>query len=377
MRILIAPDKFKGSLSSAEAAAAIERGVRAVFPDPEVRSLPVADGGEGTSELLSDALGGERVTCRTVDPLGREIDACYTRVPERKLAVVDMSAAAGMWRLSKLERDPMQVSTFGVGKMMAHAIESGAETVWVGLGGSATNDAGCGMAAALGWKFEDENGNELPPNPAGLSQLARAVPASVPLSAFIVSLSDVANPLLGPTGCSHVFGPQKGASSHQVEDLDAILGHVRDLVGDVAPAAFEDVPGDGAAGGIGWGLRVFCGAEMRNGFEAVAEAVGIEEEIRNADLVITGEGKLDEQSLSGKGPVGLARLARKHGIPAIALVGALDHSERLFELFSGVVPLAHGPMTEEESHENAARHLERAAFRAAHLLRAGQTLKNS
>jgi len=377
MRVLIAPDKFKGSLSSAEAARAIESGLRAVFTDLEVVALPIADGGEGTSELLCEVMSGQRVSCQVSDALGREAEASYTWLAERKLAAIDMSAAAGMWRLSKLERDPMQVSTFGVGQMMRHALELGAETLWIGLGGSATNDGGCGMASALGWEFLDEHGDVLPPNPAGLSQLTRVRAAREPLAAHVVSLGDVENPLLGPNGCSQVFGPQKGASAEQVHDLDEILAHVRDVVGEVAPAAFEDVPGDGAAGGIGWGLRVFCGAEMRSGFEVVSDAVRIEEAIQSCDLVITGEGKLDEQSLSGKGPFGLARLAKKHGVPTIALAGAVDHSDQLFEAFDGIVPLAPGPMSEEESVADAARHLERAAFRAAHLLKAGRALKIS
>ncbi|TMP91944.1 MAG: glycerate kinase [Verrucomicrobia bacterium] len=319
MRILIAPDKFKGSLSAREVAENIALGLRDVLRDANIAIVPMADGGEGTAEVICDALGGSWLKCKAHDPLGREIDARYVWIADRKLAVLEMSEAAGMWRLSRDERDPLRTDTFGVGEMILDAAQYGAREMIIGLGGSATNDGGFGMARALGFRFDYEHEHEK--KVTCLFHLVKiAKPKELTLPKIIAAV-DVRNPLLGENGATRVFGPQKGAADDKIDNLERALAKLADVVSKEFGVDYRDEPGAGAAGGLGFGLMSFCGARIRQGFDVVAEAVRLESKMKDVDLVITGEGSLDRQTLEGKTPAGVAQLARKLGKRVFAIVG--------------------------------------------------------
>ena len=366
MRIAICPDKFKGSLSALKVAEALEEGFRTVYPEAEYHLVPIADGGEGTAELFVQALGGEWRQVATSDALGRPVEATYVWLPATKTAVIEMSAAAGLWRLTEPELAPLAASTRGVGEMIRRAVEEGATTVLVGLGGSATNDAGAGMAAALGWRFLDQDGREADPVPENFAAIARVIPPATPLKAKVRGLCDVRNPLLGPEGATHVYGPQKGATPDLVERLEEALAHLAEVCARDLGTDFRTQPGSGAAGGLGFGLVTFCGAEIVSGFDAVEELLSLKEQIAAADLVLTGEGRIDRQSLHGKGPAEIARLAQAHGKPVLAFAGAAEDAGGLFD---AIIPIADGPLTLDESRRRAAELLRQAAERTARLLK--------
>ena len=357
MHILIAPDKFKGSLSARQVAENIAFGIRDVIPNAQIEITPVADGGEGTTEVIHDSLGGEWVTCAAHDALGGRIEARYVWIRDQGAAVMEMSEAAGMRRLKDGVRDIMCASTLGVGEMLLDATKGGAREIIVGLGGSATNDGGFGMARALGFRFFDERHKEIEkaldlisvagivaPVAADVSSVTslKSQPASAsggPLQMRIIAACDVKNPLLGETGATRTFGPQKGATSEQLEILERALTRLADTVTRELGCDFRNKPGAGAAGGLGFGLMSFCGAELRPGFDVVAAAVELEEKIKSADVVITGEGKLDSQTLEGKAPAGVARLARKFGKRVFAVVGRAAADQQVREIFEGVYEL--------------------------------------
>ena len=334
MRLLIAPDKFKGSLSALDVATAIEDGWWAGSGALlEVRRIPMADGGEGTSAVIRASVGGVVVECAAHDALGRPLTATYVLATDpdgRRLAVIDMSEASGLQRIDPEERRPLRSSTRGTGELLRHAVvDSGADVVIVGLGGSATNDGGAGLATALGYGFVDDDGGALGPGPAELVRLARiTAPLSLP-SAQIIGGVDVRSTLLGPTGATAVFGPQKGLVTSADQELaEAGLRRLADVVAATFGVDHAKTPGAGAAGGLGFGLLAFCGAELRPGFDVVAEAVHLEEAIQWCDVVVTGEGCLDAQTLQGKAPLGVAALARKLGKPVIVFAGQIDPSAR-------------------------------------------------
>jgi len=366
MRIAICPDKFKGSLSALKVAEALEAGFREVYPDAEYHLVPIADGGEGTAELFVQVLGGEWRQVTTSDALGRPIEASYVWLPSSKTAVIEMSAAAGLWRLAETELAPLAASTRGVGEMIRHAADEGATTILVGLGGSATNDSGAGMAAALGWRFQDQEGREVDPVPENFSKIVRILPPAMPFPAQVRGLCDVRNPLLGPEGATHVYGPQKGATPDLVERLEDALAHFADVCARDVGADFRTVPGSGAAGGLGFGLLTFAQAEIVSGFDAVEELLSLREQIAAADLVLTGEGRIDRQSLQGKGPAEIARLAQAHGKPVLAFAGSAEDAGGLFD---AIIPIADGPLTLDESRRRAAELLRQAAERTARLLK--------
>ncbi len=345
MRFLIAPDKFKGSLSARPVAENIALGIRDVLPDAEIDFAPVADGGEGTAEIICEALGGEWVSCAAHDALGRAIEARYAWMENSKSAVMEMSEAAGSRRLISQEQNPTQATTFGVGEMIADAGRRGARQIIVGLGGSATNDGGFGMGRALGFRFfgRDQE-HELVNGPAELTKLTRiAEPENVRLPK-IIAAADVQNPLLGDRGATRVFAAQKGATPGQIELLERALTNLAEVVARDFGSDFRDRPGAGAAGGLGFGLMNFCGAELRAGFGVVADAIGLEEKIQRADIVISGEGRLDAQTLEGKAPAGVATLARKSGKPIYAIVGEAVAAVKASELFSAVFVLVRPPV---------------------------------
>jgi len=366
MKILIAPDKFKGTLNAREVSQNIAKGLLDVMPDAEIEIVPMADGGEGTAEAICDARGGSWLDCKAHDPLGREINARYGWIDREKLAVMEMSEAAGMRRLSETERDPFRATTFGVGEMIVDATKRGANKIIVGLGGSATNDGGFGMARALGFQFEFEQehdrGQMRLTDLVELKRIRRPINLVIPT---IIAAVDVKNPLLGENGATRVFGPQKGASITDLDNLDRALTKLADVVATEFEIDYRDQAGAGAAGGLGFGLLSFCGATIQPGFEVVAEAVGLEAKMKDADLVITGEGSLDRQTLEGKTPVGVARLARKLGKPVFAIVGRASEDRELREIFEGIYQNARPGMSQQENMKRVAELLRENARQLA------------
>jgi glycerate 2-kinase len=356
VRILVAPDKFKGTLNARDAAQNIAKGLLDVLPDAQIEVVPMADGGEGTAEAVCDARGCSWLECKAHDPLGREIDARYGWIDQEKLAVMEMSEAAGMRRLSKSERDPIRATTFGVGEMLLDAIKRGANEIIIGLGGSATNDGGFGMARALGFQFFGEGENEIQ-SVAELPLLKRIERPKELEPPRLVAAVDVKNQLLGENGATRVFGPQKGASKSDLDNLERALTRLADVVATQFGFDYRNEAGAGAAGGLGFGLLSFCGATIRPGFEVVAEAVGLESKMKDADLVITGEGSLDRQTLEGKTPVGVARLARELGKPVFAIVGRVSEDQELREIFEGIYQNARPGMSQQENMKRAAEFL--------------------
>ena len=353
MKILIAPDKFKGALSAREVAGSIAAGLRDVLPDAKIDIAPMADGGEGTAEVISQALGASWVKCKAHDPLGREIEARYGWVENRELAVMEMSEAAGMRRLRPNEYNVDLASTFGVGEMILDAAKRGAQQIIIGLGGSATNDGGSGMARALGFQFEQEEEQERT-RVSDLITLRRIEkPTDLKLPGIVAAV-DVRNPLLGENGATRVFGPQKGATPDQIKILGRALAKLADVIAEQFGFDYRDKPGAGAAGGLGFGLMSFCGATIRPGFDVVAESIDLEAKMKDVDLVITGEGSLDRQTLEGKTPAGVARLARKLGKRVFAMVGRATEDRQARELFDGVYQNARAGMSQEENMKKAA-----------------------
>ena len=385
MRILIAPDKFKGALNAREVAENIAKGLRDALPDARIDIVPMADGGEGTAEAICEARGGSWLKCKAHDPLGREIEARYAWIKDGKLAVMEMSEASGMRRLSESERDPVCATTFGVGEMILDAAGRGANEIIIGLGGSATNDGGFGMARALGFRFdyeheheqereqeqeqeqEKEKDKERVTDLVNLSRIEK--PHDLNLLKIIAAV-DVQNPLLGENGATRVFGPQKSASEDELNLLEQALTRLADLVAKEFGSDYRDRPGAGAAGGLGFGLMSFCGATIRPGFDVVAEAVGLESKMKGVDIVITGEGSLDRQTLEGKTPAGVARLARKLGKKVFAIAGRYDGNQQVHELFDEIYQLARSDMSENEQMKRAGELLREKARELARNCRA-------
>jgi glycerate kinase len=332
--------------------------------------------------VICDARGGGWVNCSAHDALGREIESRYAWLADRATAVMEMSAAAGLWRIAPDERDLLSANTYGVGEMMNHAAERGAKEILLGLGGSATNDGGLGIARALGFRFLGTEG-ELA-HPGDLATLTRIFPAhaagnSTALSRRVrdatsrvfpkvIAAADVRNPLLGPRGATRTFGPQKGGTPEQLEILESSLTRMADVVACDLGCDFRDVPGAGAAGGLGFGLMTFCDAPVKSGFEIVAEFVGLRSAIEDADVVITGEGRLDEQTLEGKAPAGVAGLARQFGKPVFAIVGSSGARVTTSALFDAVLVLARDQITPDESRARAGELLQERARELAGMM---------
>jgi glycerate kinase len=374
MRILIAPDKFKGSLTAREVAENVAIGLRDALPDAKIDIVPMADGGEGTAEAICGARDCVWLQCKAHDPLGREIDARYGWLEDEKLAVMEMSEAAGMRRISEDERDPVRATTFGVGEMILDAANRSANRIIIGLGGSATNDGGFGMARALSFRFF-ANGEELYGAVSDLHELTQIVLPEKDVGALvssaqrkvrrltqsplqgallkIVAAVDVKNPLLGKNGATRVFGPQKGASKKEIDILERALSRLADVVAKEFGFDYRHEAGAGAAGGLGFGLMSFCGAKVRPGFDVVAEAVGLEAKIKGADVVITGEGSLDRQTLEGKTPAGVARLTQKLGKRVFAIVGRATKEKEVHEIFNAVYENARPGMSRDENMKRA------------------------
>jgi len=379
VRILVAPQEFKGSLTASSAARAIADGLRRALPAAEFDLLPVADGGPGTVEALVAATGGHLARTPALDPLGRPITASWGILGDNTTAVVEMAAASGLLLLAQGELDPRRASTYGTGLLIRAALDAGCTRIIVGVGGSATNDGGTGCAAALGVRFLDRAGNPLPPGGAALAALDHIDVAAVDprlQRTEIVVASDVTNPLVGPEGASAVYGPQKGADADTVAELDAALTWLAEVVRRDLGVDLAEFPGAGAAGGLGYGLMVFCRAQLRPGFDVVAQYSGFDQRLAAADLVITGEGRLDAQTAYGKAPAGVARRARAAGKPVLVLAGAIAHdfmfdAANPFDAVFGVTPPGIPP---EELPKRAAALLARAAEQVGRALGLGARL---
>jgi glycerate 2-kinase len=363
MKIFIAPDSFKESLSAAKAAHSIACGIRKAMPNAQIISIPMADGGEGTVEAMVLATSGRNIPVLSVDPLGREIQSFYGVLGNETTAVIEMAAASGLALLHPKGRNPMITSTFGTGLLIKDAIEKGFKDVIIGIGGSATNDGGTGMAMALGFRFLDQYGNSIEQGGGPLEKLAGidgsgALPQVKDVK--ITVACDVKNPLFGPQGAAYVFARQKGADEDMVGKLDANLRHLAAITTRFLGKDISQQEGTGAAGGLGFGLMAFLGAEMKPGFDVINEITGLEEHIRNADLVITAEGKIDFQTKFGKTPWGIGQIAQKYKVPVIALAGMVGegietlHHEGITACFA----IADKPMGLEESLERVGELLE-------------------
>ncbi|MCP4314069.1 MAG: glycerate kinase [Bacteroidetes bacterium] len=373
MNILIAPDSFKDCMRALEVAEALSRGIEKVIPHVRIRVIPMADGGEGTVESVIDATGGqmEKVTVR--DPLMRTIPSFYGISGDGSTAVIEMAAASGLELLEQRERNPWLTSTCGTGELIAHALDKGCRKIMLGIGGSATNDCGMGMARALGVEFLDGEGNLVPHGGGALKEVRQirmeGLDPRIGETEIRVAC-DVTNPLTGPDGASYVYGPQKGADRSMVERLDKNLARFAELVKDQLGRSIDRVPGAGAAGGLGGGLMAFLGARLVKGFDMVAEICGLEEAISGTGLVITGEGKLDSQTRFGKTPFGVAQLAQKYEKPVIGVAGTLEPGfEALYDLgFQAILSIQERPSDLATAIKNAPLLLESTGERIARML---------
>jgi glycerate kinase len=379
MRIVIAPNAFKGSLSALEAATAIGEGIRIAIPDADLVLVPIADGGDGTVDALVAATQGERRSLRVRGPLGDPVDAEYGLIEGGSAAVVEMAKAAGLALVPKEKRDPRVTTTYGVGELLQHAYDGGARHFIVGIGGSATNDGGAGMAQALGYHLLDDRGLELPPGGLALKRLARIHVGGVHANwkeTEVDVACDVTNPLTGPRGASAVYGPQKGATPEMVAELDAALHHFAEIIRRDLGVDVEPLPGAGAAGGLGAGLVAFTAARLAPGAEMVMAALNLDQRLTGADLVVTGEGRLDSQTARfGKGPAAVARHARAAGIPVVAIGGSFADETELRLLFDGLEATVVEPSSLDEAIAQARPLLVRAATRVMRLVLTGRRLR--
>jgi len=327
MKIVIAPDSFKESLTALEVATEIEAGFRAIFPDADYQKIPMADGGEGTVAAMVAATGGKLVFLEVTGPLGVPIQAFYGLTGDGNIAILEMAAASGLALVPPDLRNPLGTTSFGTGELIKAALDAGARHLIIGIGGSATNDGGAGMLQALGVKLEDGAGGEIGFGGGSLAALDHIDVSGLDLrlkGCRVEAACDVDNPLTGPTGASAVFGPQKGATPDMVTQLDKNLARYAELINRDLGVQVDSVAGAGAAGGMGAALLAYLGAKLRPGVEIVMEAVGLEASIRDADLVLTGEGRIDSQTVHGKTPIGVARMAKRHGKPVIGIAGCLS-----------------------------------------------------
>jgi glycerate 2-kinase len=368
MKILIAPDSMKDCLPAEEVARNIELGIRKVLPDADIKIIPMADGGEGTTKTLVAATGGKLVEARVHDPLMREIKACYGILGNSNTAVIEVAAASGLELLKKEERNPWFTTSYGSGELIRSALDHGCRKILVGLGGSATNDAGAGIIQALGGRLLDKNGKEISRGGGALSELAEIDLSGLDkrLSESSIAVAcDVKIPLCGEQGTSKVYGAQKGADSVMREKLDDNLRNFSILIKEKFNIDIADMEGAGAAGGIGGGLKALLLAELKSGFSMIAELTRLEEAIKSSDLIITAEGRTDAQTLSGKVPFGIAQLGKKYNIPVIIISGSLlSGSEKLYdEGVTKMIAIRENNMSLEEAIAEATQLLQKAAAR--------------
>lgn len=354
MKIMVAPDSFKGSLTAMEAAQAIAEGIRELDGGVELVLLPAADGGEGTMNAMVEATGGKLVACQVEDPIGRKVSACYGILGDGKTCVIEIAEASGLPLLNKYERNPLTTSSFGTGELIRHALDAGFRSFIIGLGGSATNDGGAGMLEALGMKLLDRNGALLARGGGALVKLAgldvSQFDPRIAESTFLIA-SDVENPLVGVNGASAVFGPQKGASPEIVQQLDGNLRNFADVTEQLTGMALHAKKGAGAAGGAGGAMQAFFEGQMRRGVDVVLEAISFHSHLQTVDVIVTGEGKTDSQTLSGKTPFGIAEAGMKTGKPVILISGMIDGKSfgLLKTHFTEIHAVVDGKVTAEQS----------------------------
>ena len=374
VRIVVAPDSFKGSASATAVAAAMARGVRRVFPDAEVVQVPIADGGEGTVEALVGATGGVVRRTEVTGPLGEPVVAAWGILGNGQTAVIEMAAASGLMLLAADRRDPFRTTTYGTGELIRAALNAGLRRLIIGIGGSATNDGGAGMARALGAHFLDDDERELPEGGLALAGLSRIDLTQLDArlnETEIVVACDVDNPLCGSRGASTVFGPQKGVTPDGVELLDRALANYAEHAKEATGRDVAGLPGAGAAGGLGAGLLFFTGARLRPGVEIVLDAVGFADLARTADFVITGEGRTDYQTAYGKAPVGVARAAKAVGVPVFCISGALGEGadDVLAHGIDATLAICDRPMTLEECMRDADKLIESSTARLCRIIK--------
>jgi glycerate kinase len=380
MRIVIAPQSLKGSLTAAEAGQAIADGVRAVYPQAEIDIVPVADGGEGTVQALVDATDGELIQQTVTGPLNTPVQAFFGLLGDGRTAAIEMAASSGLPLVPPERRDPRITTTYGVGELILAALDRGSRHFIIGIGGSATNDGGAGMAQALGVLLLDNEGNPLPFGGATLTKLAHISLENIDprLAECTVEVAcDVNNPLCGPTGASTIYGPQKGATPEMVTLLDNALAHYADIIERDMGRTLREIPGAGAAGGLGFGLMAFLHATLRPGAQIVLEAVKLEEHVRTAGLVITAEGQLDSQTAYGKSVGAVAAIAKRYGLPVLALAGGLGQDyQSVYALgVDAIAVLPSGPMPLSYAMEHASQLMSDATERALKLIRVGIQLR--
>lgn len=376
MKIVLAPDSFKESMSAMEVCQSIGKGFRKVFPDSEYVNVPIGDGGEGTVQSFVDMSGGEIIDVEVIGPLGDKVEGFYGLSSDKKTAYIEAAAAAGLDQVPVEKRNPFDTSTFGVGELIKSALDQGVQHIILGIGGTATNDGGIGMAAALGVRFLDQAEQELEPVVGALDQLEH-----IDISALDSRLNDVhfeiacdvSNPLIGESGASYVFGPQKGATAEMVQVLDELLASYATIIEKSLGKSVKDVSGAGAGGGLGAAAIVFLGAQLKSGIDVMLDFVRFDELLDNADLVITGEGKMDSQTIYGKAPIGVAKRAQKQSIPVIAIAGALGEGyHNVYQHgIDAAFSIVNGAATLEDALKNGKKNTESTAENIARLLKVG------
>ena len=377
MKIVVAPDSFKGSVTALEAANAIEKGLRRVFPDAVIEKIPMADGGEGTVQSLVDATGGHIQTQRVLAPLGNKVDAQFGILADGETAVIEMASASGLTLVPPDKRNPLLTTTYGTGQLIRAALESGCRRLIIGIGGSATNDGGAGMAEALGVKLLNVSRNPIERGGSGLSELESVditgLHPAIAETETVVAC-DVNNPLTGPEGASHVYGPQKGATPEMVKTLDSHLAHFDKVLERTFEQSFNDIPGAGAAGGLGAGLMAFLNAELRLGVDIMIDTVKLKDRMKGASLVFTGEGQLDFQTAFGKTPIGVAKVAKSDNIPVIAIAGGIgEGADAVYDAgIDAMLGIVQAPMSLEDAVEDAMQLIADTAEQAARLVAIGR-----
>jgi glycerate kinase len=380
MKIVVVPNSFKGSLTAVEVSEAIEQGIREIFPEAEVIKIPMADGGDGTVECLVNATGGEILKEKVIGPLGDEVLAFYGILGDRKTAIIEMAAASGLTLVPENKRNPLITTTYGTGQLIKAVLNQGCRKMIIGIGGSATNDGGAGMAQALGVKLLDQEGKEVG---FGGGELKKIVKIDISCmnnrlsDTKVLVASDVNNPLCGPQGASKIYGPQKGATPEVIKELDKSLAFFAELIKRDLNKDIKDIPGAGAAGGLGAGLMAFLNAELRSGIEIIIEIVKIEQIIRESDLLITGEGRIDAQSVFGKVPFGLGKMAKKYNVPVIAIVGEIGEGfSQIYEYgINSIMSIISKAISIDEAMQMSKSLLKDATERMMRIIKIGMDIK--
>lgn len=381
MKIVIAPDSFKGSCTSIEAATYIKKGVMKVFPDADITTISVADGGEGTVETILQSIQGEMIYEDVTGPLGDTITASYA-ILKNSTAVIEMASASGIVLVPEDKKDVLNATTRGTGELIKSAMDRGCKKIIIGIGGSATNDGGVGMAQALGYSFIDKDGNELNPGGGNLADLVKITMDKIDKRLHdtqIIVACDVTNPLYGLNGAAYIYSPQKGATLEMVKLLDKGLRHLNEIAVKQLGLNMADIPGAGAAGGLGFGLLTFCKARLESGIDIVLDIIDFKGHLTDCDLIITGEGNIDGQSINGKVPVGIAKIAKENNIPLIVLAGGIGNSiDELYNLgIDSIMPSVNSVMDLPEAINRTEELLIQAAERSMKMIKVGMKISKS